>query len=621
MSTEFFPISILAVLVCGALPAPASAQVHEEWSRTHDGAPMQDDFANAVAVGSNGNVYVTGRSFGLSVGIPPPPPTQDIETVAYDSAGTVLWSKRYDAGNGGDDQGHAVAVSPQGDVYVAGQSAGYVGPNYVTQQTVIKYAPDGTQSWARQYGNTAGPNTARAILVDAQGDVYVGGQDGGPNNSGDMCVRKLDPLGNVAWTALFDGTHAGTDFVYSIALAPNGDVVAAGYTGWALVNDQDIALMRVDPAGTVLFGREVFSLAGTDAAFDVAVDAAGNAYAAGYFTNPPQGQNLALVAWDAAGNHLWTKDIEGGSNGNDAFLGVAADPFGRVVAAGRVTHTATGTGQDWSVRVLDAAGNPVWDRTFDGAAHLDDLPRGLVIDALGNIHVAGSATTSASPSHTHAVAVGYDPRGDLRYVHAHAGPAGTAGERFIDAAQGPGASLALAGYADGGAGGSYDFFTVRLDRTAVPYCFGDGSGTACPCGNASAAIAHSGCLSSLGIGGRLIDSGASSLSADTFVLQGSDMPSSSALYFQGTNALQGGAGVVFGDGLRCVSGTIARLATKLNAAGASQYPVPGDLPVSVRGGVVAPGVRTYQVWYRNAAAFCTASTFNLTNGLRVTWVP
>jgi hypothetical protein len=64
-----------------------------------------------------------------------------------------------------------------------------------------------------------------------------------------------------------------------------------------------------------------------------------------------------------------------------------------------------------------------------------------------------------------------------------------------------------------------------------------------------------------------------------------------------------------------------RLATKTNASGASQYPAAGDPSVSVRGGVLAPGMRTYQVWYRNAAAFCTTATFNLTNGLRATWVP
>jgi hypothetical protein len=43
--------------------------------------------------------------------------------------------------------------------------------------------------------------------------------------------------------------------------------------------------------------------------------------------------------------------------------------------------------------------------------------------------------------------------------------------------------------------------------------------------------------------------------------------------------------------------------------------------VSVKGLVTAPGVRDYQCWYRNAAAFCTPSTFNLTNGLEITWTP
>jgi hypothetical protein len=37
--------------------------------------------------------------------------------------------------------------------------------------------------------------------------------------------------------------------------------------------------------------------------------------------------------------------------------------------------------------------------------------------------------------------------------------------------------------------------------------------------------------------------------------------------------------------------------------------------------VLAPGNRTYQVWYRNSAAFCTPDVFNLSNGLVVTWVP
>jgi hypothetical protein len=153
------------------------------------------------------------------------------------------------------------------------------------------------------------------------------------------------------------------------------------------------------------------------------------------------------------------------------------------------------------------------------------------------------------------------------------------------------------------------------------FCYGDGSATACPCGNASPAGAEAGCLSSLGGGATLRAAGSASVANDSLVLQGGAMPNSNALYFQGTTRLSGGAGAVFGDGLRCAGGTVIRLGTKLNAAGSSQYPGAADARVSVRGLVPAGATRTYQAWYRNAAAYCTASTFNLTNGYLVQWTP
>ncbi|MCY2961721.1 MAG: hypothetical protein NTY35_16290 [Planctomycetota bacterium] len=151
------------------------------------------------------------------------------------------------------------------------------------------------------------------------------------------------------------------------------------------------------------------------------------------------------------------------------------------------------------------------------------------------------------------------------------------------------------------------------------YCFGDGSGLACPCANNSTVGNGEGCLNSLGTGGKVTAAGTASISADTAVLTGTGMPNSSALYFQGTNQQGAGLGVVFGDGLRCAGGAVVRLGTKNNVAGTSAYPAVGDPSISVRGLITAPGIRTYQCWYRNAAAFCTASTFNLSNGLEITW--
>jgi hypothetical protein len=170
-----------------------------------------------------------------------------------------------------------------------------------------------------------------------------------------------------------------------------------------------------------------------------------------------------------------------------------------------------------------------------------------------------------------------------------------------------------------------DAANTKLAITVVPqsgsaFCAGDGAATACPCGNASSVGADAGCLNSLALGATLRADGSASVANDTLTLRGAQMPNSSALYFQGTNELNGGAGAVFGDGLRCAGGTIIRLGTKANVAGASQYPAAGDASVSVRGLVPAGGgTRTYQIWYRNAADFCTASTFNLSNGWSVAW--
>jgi hypothetical protein len=158
-------------------------------------------------------------------------------------------------------------------------------------------------------------------------------------------------------------------------------------------------------------------------------------------------------------------------------------------------------------------------------------------------------------------------------------------------------------------------------ETYLEFCPGDGSGTACPCGNNATVGSNTGCISSLGVGAHLAGSGNASISADSLVLQGSQMSNSSALYFQGTTQTSSGAGSAFGDGLRCAGGTVIRLGTVANVGGASSYPSGSQVAVSIKGGLSAGDVRTYQVWYRNAAPFCTPSTFNLSNGVEVPWAP
>jgi trimeric autotransporter adhesin len=175
------------------------------------------------------------------------------------------------------------------------------------------------------------------------------------------------------------------------------------------------------------------------------------------------------------------------------------------------------------------------------------------------------------------------------------------GGEFLDST---GGDEALARYGCSGAG------------PGVAECFGDGSGAACPCSNLGGM--GNGCANSVNVtGANLKSSGTATISSDTVVLTARGMPNASALYFQGTTATSS----TFGDGLLCTAGAILRLGAKPSINGSSQYPEPGDASIHVRGRVFAGGTRLYQVYYRDAAAFCTTSTFNLTNVLRVLWTP
>lgn len=194
---------------------------------------------------------------------------------------------------------------------------------------------------------------------------------------------------------------------------------------------------------------------------------------------------------------------------------------------------------------------------------------------------------------------------------------------LFDAHDGRGPSLFLGGKFEW-FGDTYSPYVALLspcDEAGATFCFGDGSATACPCGNASAVGERAGCVNSSGAAGSLRGGGNPSLTDDSLRLVGAGTMTSPGLFFQGTGRANGGAGVVFGDGLRCTSGPFVRLGIKVAVQGASSFPGPNDGPISVRGFVTSPGTRHYQLRYRDSATFCGPEAFNYTNAVTIVWRP
>jgi hypothetical protein len=173
--------------------------------------------------------------------------------------------------------------------------------------------------------------------------------------------------------------------------------------------------------------------------------------------------------------------------------------------------------------------------------------------------------------------------------------------------------------------GVTDAFVRSCTIAPTAFCFGDGTGAACPCGN-SGSPGH-GCENSATTGGAVLSAtGQSSVSADTLVLVSSaELPTALSIPSQGTAIINP---VFFGDGLRCTGGALKRL-YKVNAVGGVvSVPQPGDPSISARsaelGDVITSGsTRYYYTYYRDPSmTFCDnppGNTWNVTNNLAVVW--
>jgi hypothetical protein len=163
-----------------------------------------------------------------------------------------------------------------------------------------------------------------------------------------------------------------------------------------------------------------------------------------------------------------------------------------------------------------------------------------------------------------------------------------------------------------------------ISTLGVPYCVGDGSATPCPCGNNSpGGFLPAGCVNSASSAGSLLGVGTASLTADSVTLVATGVvPGLPGVFFSGENAINGGAGVAFGDGLRCAGQNAVRIqVTGSDGSGNAVSTVEVSTNGQAFGHTLNAGeVVNYQYWYRDVATGGPCgNSHNLTNALQIVW--
>ncbi len=247
---------------------------NEKWVRRYDGAGNASDEAYSIAVDKSGNVYVTGTSTGAGTGL-------DFVTVKYDSLGNEIWARAYNSPENLDEFGATLTIDSSGNTYVSGGSwkFGSTPSDFVT----IKYNSNGDTIWSRKYNGPANnDDTPEEIVYDGFGNIYVTGASySGAGTRTDYCTIKYDTSGNEKWIRRYNGPANNTDQPRAIAVDEYGNVYVTGVSRGSV--DDDYASVVYDSTGRQITAQR-YDGPGTwaDAAQDIVADRRGNFYITGF---------------------------------------------------------------------------------------------------------------------------------------------------------------------------------------------------------------------------------------------------------------------------------------------------------------------------------------------------
>jgi uncharacterized delta-60 repeat protein len=352
----------------------------KQWLARFAGPDDDADFANAIAVDGSGNVYVTGIAWGYG-------DDSDYGTIKYNSSGEQQWVGRYAGPAHSLDTAMAIAVDGAGNVCVTGRSPG-VGTGY--DYATIKYSASGQEEWVARYnGPGNSDDAARAIAVDAAGNVYVTGQSFGAGTYFDYATIKYNPDGQEQWVARYNGPGNDTDVAYGIAVDGSGNVYVTGASVGS-GTDFDYATIKYNSSGQEQWvARYNGPVNDSDGANAVAIDGLGNVYVTGYSTGSGTGYDYATIKYSASGQQQWVARYNGPANDLDGAIAIAVDGSGNVYVTGY--STGLGTDYDYATVKYSASGQEEWVARYNGTGNRGDVAYGIAVDGLDNVYVAGSS--------------------------------------------------------------------------------------------------------------------------------------------------------------------------------------------------------------------------------------
>jgi hypothetical protein len=283
---------------------------------------------------------------------------------------------------------------------------------------------------------TSGLGVGNAVIALRDGGfAAVGYADDGRPTGTDVLFVRLDARGDTLWTRTYGGD--GEDFGWDVVEAPDGGFFVVGFTTASAGGREDVLVLRLDPAGTVLWDR-TFGEAGRDLAWSATPTPDGGIVIAAESEQAGRGDRDAyLLRLDTTGDLVWERAVD--ASGDQRVFQVTRTDDGAYVFAGTTAADRDANRNVYIIRV-DAWGDTMWSRTFGDEP--DDVGHGVMALTGGEVLVTGYGGTRTN-GRNDVYLMRLDAEGNLRWWR-HAG--GPADDRAMMSARNAGAGYATVGY-------------------------------------------------------------------------------------------------------------------------------------------------------------------------------
>jgi uncharacterized delta-60 repeat protein len=426
----------------------------QKWARRFTGPPgFSDQAAYAIVVDSLGYAYITGYSSY---------PAYDYLTVKYSPLGGELWVAMYAGPGNSIDGTHASTIDPLGNVYVTGYSTSSgTSRDYLT----IKYNSDGIEQWVARYNGTGNiDDEAYAISIDRLGNVYVTGYSYGPETYKDYVTIKYNSVGVEQWVARYNGTGNIDDEAYAISVDSFGNVYVTGYCGvvYNQVGYTDYVTIKYDANGIQQW-IAMYNGPGNsyDQARAISVADEGNVYVTGYSYGSGTSGDYATIKYNTDGVQQWVTRYDGPGNYWDYALAITVDQKRNVYVTG--LSSGSGTSDDFATIKYDTNGVQQWVVRYNGSGNSDDYANAISVDRTGNVYVSGNSVGSGTSSDYSTIK--YDSNGVEQWVARYNGT-GNSVDEVHSMAVDRGGNVYVTGQS-AGLGTYADYATIKYNSSGV----------------------------------------------------------------------------------------------------------------------------------------------------------